>query len=562
MAQFLMRAVSEAPNIAKLNNTLNNKLESIKAEARNGLEIPSFVFLGTEYDEMLESIKGDDIFVAQKWLQVTSFIIKSEMIRLQKGESISEHASPFFEGVITTMLDTLERIEGTASTIASNLWNTLSESLSMILSPNVAAVVKCHKRIAHRSFNFVLQTTNTEHAERLILVIMTWMCSTRSFDSNNDADTVYINQLRTLQRSENDSISAEATTLILNNIQKVMKREPKVLPEFILDHVKLITKEIQLGTVSRFGRILQLIEATFNVCKRSRSDLVLDLVPLWDMFDTIFKQLPALDENTVKQSLALLSRVVSWLGPDLILVNVKSIQQIFSSLFQHPLDLVIAHGNHIQNTLHTMSACCLDFYILMSTQLEDIVKQVNVDIDRDDLSNAAALLGILTELDGPVAGHTVEALIIRLATINRKHWESPKLANAALGLINQHIARGCSSHQKALRIMLIFVQQLRSAIGHSRFADSIIIRIRDLLSPSSDPDVNTEYALYTEELQKYIEMGYPTRNTEEPSHQPTQLASADNNDTTKNKRDDVIDAIKKRLKSMCQPVKQDSATVP
>ncbi|GFE54704.1 hypothetical protein BaOVIS_021080 [Babesia ovis] len=562
MALFLTRAVNDATNIAKLTNTLNSKIDSIKEETNRGFETPSYVFLGSEYDEMLRAIKGEDILTAQKWLLAVSFVIKSEEMRLEKGENISEDASAFFEGLISTLLDTLGAIEGKPSLIAGNMWFTLCEAIGMILKPNVATSVKCHKRMANRTFNFLLQIANNEHTEQLLLIVLAWMCSSRSFDVNREEDAVYINQLRRLQKSANDHTSKEATKLILINLQKVVKRDAKVLSDFIMEHVKLVTKELELGTNDKVDRALQMIDAIFNACKRCDSEIVLDLVPMWNMFEAIFHHLQELSVNTIKQAFVLLSRVAKWLGPDYILVNIQRIQKVFINIFNNPTELLMQYAIDIELSLRDMGEICTDFYLAMAPQLTKLIEQVNKEIDAMQFHNVHKLIGIIAQLDGSAVGHFVEALIFKLAALDKSHWSNTDLANSIVRLINKHLSVGCSMHAKALKIMLVFTQQLRDSIGHDRFADRTILLINEMLSSANESNVSTDYTLYTQELQNYLEAMGQKNAYQQHMDGSSHKESNDTRDNFRTKRDDVVDAIKKRLKSMRQPFKVDCSEGP
>ncbi|ORM40798.1 uncharacterized protein BXIN_2321 [Babesia sp. Xinjiang] len=562
MAQFLSRAVNDAPNIAKLMNTLDNKIDEMREEANKGFETPSYIFLGPIYEEMLQAITATDVTIAQKWLLAVAFVIKSEMIRLENGGTMPDQASAFFEGLISTLLDTLETLEGKPSLLANDMWITLCKAVSIILKPNVAASVKCHKRMANRTFKFVLQTASTERTEQLLLLLLTWMCSVRSFDGERAEDVVYINQMQMLQRSSNDSTSTDATSLILCNLQKVNKRDPKVLPAFINENVKLVTNELVLGATDKLYRVLQMIGAVLNACKKCDSDIFVDLEPLWNMFDALFQHLGDLSSGTVTEAILLLSLVAKWLGPDLVLVNIQHIQKIVTRLFDHQIDTLMQHATNIEKLLREFDELCSDFYLVMTEQLGRMIEELDKEIDGARFRHAHKLIGIITQLDGASVGHLVEVSVLKLALIYKPHWTDVNVADATIRLIHRHLSTGCSRHTKALRILLAFTKQLRSIVGHHRLADRTILAIGGMLSSTHETNVNTEYTLYTNELQRYMEASMQRRDIETPVEDPTEMSTSPAKRTMRTKQDDIVDAIKKKLRCMRQPVRPDCSTGP
>lgn len=166
---------------------------------------------------MLVAIAAQDVTTAQKWLIAISFVVKVERMRMEKGLQVVDNASQFFEGIISRVLDTLEvgqlmvyqrnTVQIASPLVVGDMWRLLLDIFDFILVPSVAAVVKCHRRLANRAFKFILQTSNTEDTENVLLSILTWMSTTRTFDGEKADDTVYINQLQLLQNSKNHRIS-------------------------------------------------------------------------------------------------------------------------------------------------------------------------------------------------------------------------------------------------------------------------------------------------------------------------------------------------------------------
>ncbi|GBE61528.1 uvrD REP helicase, putative [Babesia ovata] len=446
MAEFLARAVNDAQNVTKLKNALDNKIDGIRQEAENGFDTPSSIFLGPLYDEMLIAVAGEDMQNAQKWLLAIAFVIKSETLRYQRGLTVPESASEFFDGVIAKILDTLEALEDKPSIVKEDLWRTLKESFEFILIPDVAAVVKCHRRLANRAFKFVLQTASTENTEQLTLRLIRWMCSTRTFDSEKSEDAVYLNQLRMLQSSANDRTSKDASDLMLKNVKTLSKRDLKALPAFINSNMKHLAKEIELGATENLVRPFHLMKATFDACRRSDANVVIDLVPLWKMFEAFFEQMHTYDSQTTQQAFDLLSVVAKWLCPDLVLVNIPYLGGIIARIFDHHVDTLVKHSESIEGLLTVMNELCPDFYLLASENAGRLIETLISKIDRSNLQDAHRLIGIISHVNGESVGHKVENLILRLVEINEIHWADASLTHATLRLIHRHLSRGETTH--------------------------------------------------------------------------------------------------------------------
>ncbi|GIX64387.1 uvrD REP helicase, putative [Babesia caballi] len=536
-------------------------------DARRGFETPSYVFLGPVYDEMLVAIADTDVPTAQKWLLAVSFVIKSEGARVEMGQAVPETASAFFDGVITKVLDMLEALEGKPSLIAEDMWRTLQEAFGLILDPGVAAVVKSHKRLANRAFKFVLATTNSAHAEKLVLLLLKWTCSTRTFESDKAEDATYLDQMRILQSSANEDVSREATGLMLNNLRKVAKKDARALPAFITANVKHVVKggelgvawdsfvaELELGTTEKLLRALQLLSAAFEGCKRGEAGVVIDLTPLWSMLEMLFEKIDECDVGTVKQALRLVVVAARWLGPDLVLVNVAHFGKVAATLFGHNVGTLRRHSEDIAALLEDMGELCPDFYLALTQPLKELVEELSREIDSGQLQQAHKLIAIVSQLNGPGVGHAVEGLILRLANVADSCWGEAALAGATMRLIRRHLTRGCSKHPKTLQVLLAFAHQVRAARGHDRLVDGTILAIGRMLADAGGPSEGAEYALYTQELQRYLDS---VGERKAPAAREGGAAQPDAKravDAAKTKRDEVVDAIRKKLKSMRQPI--------
>ncbi|CDR95256.1 hypothetical protein, conserved [Babesia bigemina] len=555
MAEFLARAVNDAPNVTKLKSTLDNKIDGIRQEAENGFDTPSSIFLGPLYDEMLIALGGEDMQNAQKWLLATSFVIKSEDFRYRRGLAVSESASEFFDGIIAKILDTLEALEDKPSVIKDDLWRTLREAFDYILIPDVAAVVKCHRRLANRAFKFVLQTASTENTEQLILRLMRWMCSTRTFDSEKSEDEVYLNQLRVLQSSANDRISKDASDLMLKNVKTLSKRDLKALPAFINTNMKHLATEIELGATENLARPFQLMKATFDASSRFDANVVIDLVPLWRMFDAFFEQMHKYDSNTIKQACDLLTVVAKWLSPDLVLVNIPYLGGIIAKIFDNDVDTLVQHSQCMEDLFAVMNELCPDFYLLASENAVRLIDTLIGDIERSNLKDAHKLIGIIAHMNGEAVGHKVESLILRIVELNDSHWGDASLTQATLRLIHRHLSRGCSKHPRILQILLAFTQHMRTMGEHGILVDRIELEIGEILSTGNATALNADYTLYAEELKAYVELRGTEIQQGGQRDNPDKQDTAPAEDTAKTKRDEVVDAIKKKLKSMRQSAK-------
>ncbi|KAK1938626.1 hypothetical protein X943_002899 [Babesia divergens] len=549
MAEFIDRAVNGAPNIAKLRNVLDSKIESIQEEAKLGYEIPSSIFLGEIYDEMLVAIAAQDVTTAQKWLIAISFVVKVERMRMEKGLQVVDNASQFFEGIISQVLDTLEIA---SPLIVGDMWRLLLDIFDFILVPSVAAVVKCHRRLANRAFKFILQTSNTEDTENVLLSILTWMSTTRTFDGEKADDTVYINQLQLLQNSKNHRISREATSLILSNLAKLCKKDKRAVPTFIGASVKRVTKELELGSTTKLQRLLELINVTFARCKSGHADAVVDLAPVWKMFQLLFERLPEYDTETANQALNLLPAVAKCLGPDIVLINISNIANIMETLFEHKVDLILGLAAAVETLLREMNDLCSDFYLVLNKQLNKLIDALNSSIDKAKWDDAAKAVAIITQMGGPSVGHVIEGLILKIASNDQMDWNDTELANSVVQLVHMHLNRGCSKHPKVLSILLAFLRQVRALRGHDRFMDNTIRAVSRMMCNGGGSDCHTDYTLYAQELQKYTETSAQSREPEADKEDVVMPEVKPSLQPVKTKQDEVVDAIRKKLKSMRQ----------
>ncbi|KAK1442802.1 hypothetical protein BgAZ_303200 [Babesia gibsoni] len=546
MVEFIDRAVNNSDTIARLRLTFDNKIESIKEELRQGLETPSYIFLGRLNNEMLKAIAASDVITAQKWLFAITFVIDVERMRHLHGIKIQEDASQFLEGVVSKLVAVLE----TASPLLlTDIWRVIKESFEFMLIPQVSTVVKCHRRLANHTFKSILHLPSTEDSESVILVLITWMCSTRTFDSEKADDALYLNQLHSLLNSKNNRISKEAASLLLLNLRKVSKREEKSVPLFISSTVKHISKELELGSTNKLSRMLFLLKETFDNVGKGSKGAVLDLAPLWRMLILLFERMGECEIETSSSGMSLLESVVSFLGPDLVLVNVTNVARIVDVILKNKVETVVANANGIVSLLKRINELCQDFYLLMADQLRVVIEVASSNVSKGNYKDIPKLVGLVTQMCGNAVGPTVEAFIVSLISNNRIPWTDLELSESVVRLIRVNLGKGCSNHPKVLNMFLSFIRWLRGKRSHNSCMDDTIHDIQCIICDVRPSEPNVDYTLYAQELQKLNES-----RAKEPKVNETEEASAPKVESspvpTKNKQEDVVDAIRKKLKAM------------
>ncbi|AFZ80956.1 hypothetical protein BEWA_003640 [Theileria equi strain WA] len=540
MKEYIARVIQNEYGPERLKGLLDLKTQDIQERLKQGEDVKSTIFHGL-LDDLVALISSKNAENVHRGCLILGFVTGIESMRESCGQKRDDHSLSFFEGAVGAILGALDAFKESGLSVMHRLWEVLEVVVLFLTGPSAAGKApgpakingvatssstsstgtnRANKRLMTTIFSSISKFN--EDSEGVLLLVMQWLLSTRTFDSKRNEDVVYVAQLNRLHMALKDGISRGGSLLILENLSKLAKRNETVIPLFVSARIKYMNDEINTGGDAvpfRLERTLELL--TLLLEKSSSSGGI--LVPLNELWKVLHRVLAfGNHRNLVKKTMELISVLGHYMGTDLLLVNISFVASLLNTHFRFVVcylknvsrteDDVALYGNFVAETVADLRTICPDLHLALDP-LYKSSRSIVQDFSKDQDANLDALINaisIQSTLVGSSVGAQVEALIANVVKYpleeNRNFVESVlslvenHLSTCKFTLVHAQHSAGCSNHPAFLREVLHVLLKWEEAAPRytNKSLSSIIKTIKKRLntvgdSVSSEPNFE-EYA--------------------------------------------------------------------
>ncbi|KAK2198170.1 Armadillo-type fold [Babesia duncani] len=513
MEKYVGRIFQVNTNDWDLENELELKFSNLKEKiVNNEKTYVEGTLQGTLLDQVLEPLFHGDARTVKKSLLVINFIVKLDYFQYEHGLPVTEKSADYYEEVLSALLKYLEIFKDPTSMERPEALQSLTRHFQYLLEPQVANVFKFHKRFANLALDHIIKgNDSSEEAELLLITILTWICRTRCLDEGSGDSEQLIDTLWRLQASKNESVSENASILLLKNLVKLTKREDSTVHAFVENAVENIKRDVLHDKQLAFKRV-QILVVMFKMGSTSQGIGYIYPRTIWGVIKAIIKETTEDNYNEiVREALHLMVAYCSMIGPDVLVCLVPNISEILNNLTSDD-KLLDLYTNDIVDTIDTIGYYCPNLYVAMEPSFDKLLEQAkNIlqinedeeDVKKGDISKLQALINVIRHLMGTGTGPEIESLILSImsAAIGTREPVLVAMAN----LVIEYIGTCPPIHAEFLSVLINFLSKASQVYTNPIFVRAVLKVQRYMHMKKSGRRGHYECESYTKVLQALLE---------------------------------------------------------